>query len=88
MPTWFAAASASAARPSSPLALPGSNLPSGRGPATYTLRIRLKADGCGPGAAGETLVATGDGVVTPYVLNWSLRRVATDGQLLSQSIHD
>lgn len=63
-------------------------LPSGRGLAAYTLRIGLKADGCGPGAAGETVVATDDGFVTPYVLNWSLRRVATDGQLLSQSVRD
>jgi hypothetical protein len=31
------------------------------------------------------MAAPSGGVVTPYVLNWSLRRVAEDGALRNQS---
>lgn len=63
-------------------------LPPSRGNATYTLRVSLKSGGCGPGAHGghETAVASSaEGTVTPYLLNWSLRRIAADGRLQSSS---
>lgn len=58
-------------------------------PAQYQLRVSLNSGGCGPGAAGDhdvtVMAAPYNGVATPYVLNWSLRRVAHDGALLNQS---
>ncbi|MFU8822337.1 MAG: hypothetical protein ACNA8G_12385 [Gammaproteobacteria bacterium] len=64
-------------------------LPDSGRPAQYQLRVSLKSGGCGPGKAGghdaAVMAAPSDGVVTPYVLNWSLRRVAEDGALRNQS---
>jgi hypothetical protein len=60
-------------------------LPKTRGNATYTLRVSLKAGGCGPGGHGghdtAVVAAAVEGTVTPYLLNWSLRGIATDGRL-------
>ena len=65
-------------------------LPDSGRPAQYHLRVSLKSGGCGPGGAGGhdavVMAAPSDGAVTPYVLNWSLRRVADDGALLNQSV--
>lgn len=64
-------------------------LPEGRGNAEYRLRVTLKAGGCGPGASGghesAALAAPTDGPGVPYVLSWSLRRVAADGRLQNQA---
>lgn len=64
-------------------------LPEVRGNAEYQLRVSLKAGGCGPGGTGghdaSTLAAPVDGPGTPYVLNWSLRRIAADGRLQNQA---
>jgi hypothetical protein len=64
-------------------------LPAARGNAAYQLRVSLKVGGCGPGGSGghptSALAAPMDGPGTPYVLNWSLRRIATDGQLQNQA---
>jgi len=63
-------------------------LPKVSGNATYTLVVSLKVEGCGPGASGhDTAVvyaSSGESLATPYLLNWSLRRVAQDGQLQSE----
>jgi len=65
-------------------------LPESGRPAQYQLRVSLKSGGCGPGGAGGddavTMAAPSEGTITPYVLNWSLRRVADDGALLNQSV--
>ena len=66
-------------------------LPDAGRPAQYQLRVSLKSGGCGPGGAGGhaaavAMAAPSSGTVTPYVLNWSLRRVADDGALLNQSV--
>lgn len=62
-------------------------LPKTRGVTTYELRVGLKVGGCGPGANGGHDVALyaspGESQVTPYLLNWSLRRIAPDGDLQS-----
>ena len=59
-------------------------------PAQYQLRVGLKGGGCGPGGVGghdtTALAMPTDAAVTPYVLNWSLLRVADDGALLNQSM--
>jgi len=64
-------------------------LPKSRGNATYTLRVSLKAGGCGPGASGghdiTVSASPGGSQLTPYLLNWSLRRIAPDGALQSAS---
>lgn len=63
-------------------------LPKVNGNATYTLRVSLKAGGCGPGATGgheTTVIASSSAsAITPYLLNWSLRRIAADGRLQSE----
>lgn len=64
-----------------------------RRPEQYTLRVSLKSGGCGPGGGGghdhEVALATASaptgGDATPYVLNWSLRRIARDGRLVNQT---
>ena len=65
-------------------------LPGSGTPAQYQLRVSLKSGGCGPGAAGghdaALAAAPAEGAVTPYLLSWSLRRVADDGGLLLQSV--
>ena len=56
--------------------------------AEYTLRVTLKSGGCGPGSLGGHDLATASvstGNPTPYLLNWSLRRIATDGRLQNQA---
>ena len=64
-------------------------LPKTRGNTAYTLRVGLKVGGCGPGANGghdvTPYASPGDSQVTPYLLNWSLRRIAPDGDLQSAS---
>lgn len=64
-------------------------LPEARGNAEYRLRVTLKAGGCGPGASGghesAALAAPTDGPGIPYVLSWSLRRIAADGRLQNQA---
>lgn len=67
-------------------------LPSVTGIAGYTLRVSFKGTGCGPGRQGGHEVAaasaTSPGEGTPYLMNWSLRTVAGDGQMLSQSLRN
>lgn len=64
-------------------------LPSARGAASYELRISVKTGGCGPGGhdGHEPVFAAAptDGPGIPYLINWSLRRISSDGPLLSQS---
>lgn len=64
-------------------------LPKVNGNATYTLIVSLKVGGCGPGAIDghEAAVAASSvaSEITPYLLNWSLRRIALDGDLQSAS---
>ncbi|NGP52763.1 hypothetical protein [Thioalkalivibrio sp. XN8] len=65
-----------------------------RRPEQYTLRVSLKTGGCGPGGSGghdhevglATASAPTGGDATPYVLNWSLRRIARDGRLANQAV--
>jgi hypothetical protein len=65
-------------------------LPESGRPAQYQLRVGLKSGGCGPGGMGghdtTAMAMSSDGAVTPYVLSWSLLRVADDGALLNQSV--
>lgn len=64
-------------------------LPALGGRAEYTLRVTVKSGGCGPGSAGGHDLAAASvsaGTRTPYVLNWSLRRIATDGRLQNQAV--
>jgi hypothetical protein len=63
-------------------------LPFTQSSTSYQLRVSLKEGGCGPGGGGhESLssAASPEAPGTPYIVNWSLRRVATDGSLVSQS---
>lgn len=64
-------------------------LPSAQGVANYELRISVKTGGCGPGGHdGHEPVFTAapsGGPNIPYMINWSLRRISSDGPLLSQS---
>ncbi len=61
-------------------------LPDGKGNSQYVLRVSIKSGGCGPGGHGhDASSVASEGIGIPYVLNWSLRRVASDGGLLNQS---
>ncbi len=63
-------------------------LPFTQSNSSYQLRIIRKEGSCGPGGHGHQsafMAVSSEDPGISYIINWSLRRVATDGDLKSQS---